>query len=123
MGEDNNAAKPILAEPTRTVFTVEMDKPLEHISWHAIPSLGLCFVEMGDHAKFQEMVDEARKAIAYGIFPERTASGSSGSYFVRSRNGPILAIFKPKDEEPYGDFNPRWTKWLHRYCSPCFFGR
>lgn len=23
-------------------------------------------------------------------------------------------MFKPKDEEPYGRLNPKWTKWLHR---------
>ncbi|KAG2749167.1 hypothetical protein P692DRAFT_201805297 [Suillus brevipes Sb2] len=25
-----------------------------------------------------------------------------------------VAVFKPKDEEPYGRLNPQTTKWLHR---------
>lgn len=32
-------------------------------------------------------------------------------------------MFKPKDEEPYGHLNPKWTKWCHKVCCPCCFGR
>lgn len=32
-------------------------------------------------------------------------------------------MFKPKDEEPYGRLNPKWTKWMHKLCCPCCFGR
>lgn len=32
-------------------------------------------------------------------------------------------MFKPKDEEPYGRLNPKWTKWMHKICCPCCFGR
>ena len=34
-----------------------------------------------------------------------------------------IGVFKPKDEEPYGRLNPKWTKWLHKICCPCCFGR
>lgn len=34
-----------------------------------------------------------------------------------------MAVFKPKDEEPYGLLNPKWTKWLQKICCPCCFGR
>ena len=34
-----------------------------------------------------------------------------------------MGVFKPKDEEPYGRLNPKWTKWLHSLCCPCLFGR
>ena len=34
-----------------------------------------------------------------------------------------IAVFKPKDEEPYGQLNPKWTKWIHKTCCPCCFGR
>jgi len=43
--------------------------------------------------------------------------GSSGSYFARAKiDGRVqtVAVFKPKDEEPYGRLNPKTTKWLHR---------
>ena len=35
----------------------------------------------------------------------------------------IISVFKPKDEEPYGQLNPKWTKWMHKICCPCCFGR
>ena len=35
----------------------------------------------------------------------------------------IIGVFKPKDEEPYGHLNPKWTKWMHKLCCPCCFGR
>lgn len=34
-----------------------------------------------------------------------------------------MSVFKPKDEEPYGRLNPKWTKWMHKLCCPCCFGR
>ncbi|XP_070998751.1 phosphatidylinositol 4-kinase type 2-beta, partial [Oncorhynchus clarkii lewisi] len=35
----------------------------------------------------------------------------------------ILGVFKPKSEEPYGHLNPKWTKYFHKLCCPCCFGR
>lgn len=35
----------------------------------------------------------------------------------------VIAVFKPKDEEPYGRLNPKWTKLFHKLCCPCCFGR
>ena len=35
----------------------------------------------------------------------------------------IVGVFKPKNEEPYGHLNPKWTKWMHKTCCPCCFGR
>ena len=34
-----------------------------------------------------------------------------------------IGVFKPRDEEPYGELNPKWTKWFHKTCCPCCFGR
>jgi phosphatidylinositol 4-kinase type 2 len=69
------------------------------------------------------LVWQAEVAIDNGIFPERISQGSSGSYFVKNPSGKIIAVFKPKDEEPYGRLNPKWTKWMHKLCCPCCFGR
>lgn len=38
-------------------------------------------------ADFKAIVDEAIRAIHNGIFPERIAQGSSGSYFVKNMQG------------------------------------
>uniref|UniRef100_A0A4W3I381 Phosphatidylinositol 4-kinase type 2 n=1 Tax=Callorhinchus milii TaxID=7868 RepID=A0A4W3I381_CALMI len=35
----------------------------------------------------------------------------------------IIGVYKPKTEEPYGQLNPKWTKFFHKICCPCCFGR
>ncbi|RKO97637.1 hypothetical protein CXG81DRAFT_13549, partial [Caulochytrium protostelioides] len=73
--------------------------------------------------QFLAIIDEVRAAIAEGIHPVRIAQGSSGSYFCKNRLGEVVGVFKPKDEEPYGQLNPKWTKWVHKNLFPCCFGR
>jgi len=74
-------------------------------------------------SEFLSIVEEVRLAITEGIYPTRISQGSSGSYFCRNRQGQIVGVFKPKNEEPYGKLNPKWTKWLHKNLFPCCFGR
>merc|ERR1719470_286379 len=73
--------------------------------------------------EFTELIREAEVAVDNGVYPQRIYQGSSGSYFVKNREGKTIGVFKPKDEEPYGRLNPKWTKWMHRMCCPCCFGR
>ncbi|KAI0930568.1 hypothetical protein AcW1_009223 [Taiwanofungus camphoratus] len=66
---------------------------------------------------FDRLVQSVRDAIADGLHPKMISKGSSGSYFARAKvEGRVqtVAVFKPKDEEPYGRLNPKTTKWLHR---------
>ncbi|CAG8611017.1 8508_t:CDS:2 [Cetraspora pellucida] len=72
---------------------------------------------------FNEIVNSVKAAIYSGVQPARIKQGSSGSYFCRNTDGKIVGVFKPKNEEPYGRLNPKWTKWIHRNLFPCFFGR
>lgn len=76
-----------------------------------------------DDPAFTEVVRQAENAIDQGVYPTRIYQGSSGSYFVKNSDGKTIGVFKPKDEEPYGRLNPKWTKWMHRMCCPCCFGR
>ncbi|KAF9980807.1 phosphatidyl inositol kinase [Modicella reniformis] len=73
--------------------------------------------------RFVTIVDSVQEAIKVGVQPERIAQGSSGSYFCRTKDGRRVGVFKPKNEEPYGQLNPKWTKWIHRNLFPCCFGR
>ncbi|KAF7732049.1 phosphatidyl inositol kinase [Apophysomyces ossiformis] len=73
--------------------------------------------------EYLEIVQAVRTAIDAGTQPTRISQGSSGSYFSRDKTGKIVGVFKPKNEEPYGHLNPKWTKWIHRHLFPCFFGR
>ncbi|XP_072319059.1 phosphatidylinositol 4-kinase type 2-alpha [Eucyclogobius newberryi] len=79
--------------------------------------------EFPEDPEFREIIRKAERAIEEGIYPERIYQGSSGSYFVKDSQGKIIGVFKPKNEEPYGHLNPKWTKWLQKLCCPCCFGR
>jgi len=76
-----------------------------------------------DDPAFTDVVRQAENAIDQGVNPTRIYQGSSGSYFVKNPEGKTIGVFKPKDEEPYGRLNPKWTKWFHKLCCPCCFGR
>ncbi|XP_031674479.1 phosphatidylinositol 4-kinase type 2-alpha [Oncorhynchus nerka] len=79
--------------------------------------------DFSEDPEFREIIRKAERAIDEGIYPERIYQGSSGSYFVKDSQGKIIGVFKPKNEEPYGQLNPKWTKWLQKLCCPCCFGR
>ncbi|KAG0141711.1 hypothetical protein CROQUDRAFT_135983 [Cronartium quercuum f. sp. fusiforme G11] len=70
--------------------------------------------------QFLATVEAVRLAISHPtkpLLPKLNLSGSSGSYFCKALvdgNVEVVGIFKPKDEEPYGAMNPKWTKWFHR---------
>jgi len=84
----------------------------------------MTFNHFPDDPQFNDIVRAAELAIEHGIYPERIYQGSSGSYFVKdAEEQKTIGVFKPKDEEPYGRLNPKWTKWLHSICCPCLFGR
>ncbi|XP_012662911.2 phosphatidylinositol 4-kinase type 2-beta isoform X1 [Otolemur garnettii] len=76
-----------------------------------------------DDPEFADIILRAEQAIEVGIFPQRIFQGSSGSYFVKDPKRKIIGVFKPKSEEPYGQLNPKWTKYVHKVCCPCCFGR
>jgi hypothetical protein len=73
--------------------------------------------------EFDDLTESVRTAIELGVHPKLIAQGSSGSYFARNSGGKVIGVFKPKDEEPYANKNPKWTKWLHRNLLPFAFGR
>jgi len=58
------------------------------------------------------IIQKAEEAVMSWVYPILNKKGSSGSYFVRDVKNKIIGVFKPKDEEPYGHLNPKWTKWM-----------
>ncbi|KAK4880102.1 hypothetical protein RN001_008248 [Aquatica leii] len=115
--EDISLVPDIIFEPT-------LDSP--GINRESQPLLGgieVSYNQFPDDPWFSDLVWQAEVAIDNGIFPERISQGSSGSYFVKNPTGKVVGVFKPKDEEPYGRLNPKWTKWMHKLCCPCCFGR
>ncbi|XP_039092593.1 phosphatidylinositol 4-kinase type 2-beta isoform X2 [Hyaena hyaena] len=85
--------------------------------------LGAALNTFLDDPEFADVILKAEQAIEFGVFPERISQGSSGSYFVKDPKRKIIGVFKPKSEEPYGQLNPKWTKYVHKVCCPCCFGR
>lgn len=113
-------------ETKTVVYNVDMSKEENRMkieSWHDIPDIHRVFTTLNTPEAFANIITEAREAISSNHHPHPTSSGSSGSYIILSPHSHPLGIFKPRDEEPYADLNPRWAKWFHKMCSPCFFGR
>ncbi|CAI4034324.1 hypothetical protein SMKI_10G1110 [Saccharomyces mikatae IFO 1815] len=102
-------------------------------SLHAYPTKDMAYEQLRrkeeqvERDNFEHLVSDCIEAMeTCGRELERIQAGSSGSYFVYGtpahENVPV-GVFKPKDEEPYGPFSPKWTKWAHRTFFPCLFGR
>lgn len=86
-------------------------------------ALPYCFTRCLSDADFNSMLKQVAKAIRLGVLPQRSASGTSGTYIIRNSRSHPLGIFKPKDEETYAGQNPRWGKWMQRWFCPIAFGR
>ncbi|UZJ53030.1 hypothetical protein CBS101457_002350 [Exobasidium rhododendri] len=91
-----------------------------------------------DEKDFVNQLASVKVSIGHGINPKMILTGSSGSYFIRAclnANGSVMsasdppdaydeaakakhiktvAVFKPNDEEPYGNLNPKRV-FLRRY--------
>jgi len=55
----------------------------------------------------RSLVQEARRALALNLKPALILDGSGGTYFLHNTRKTKIAVFKPADEEPYADNNPR----------------
>ena len=53
------------------------------------------------------LVNQARRGFAVGLKPEFVLDGSGGTYFMHDARKNRIAVFKPADEEPYAENNPR----------------
>jgi hypothetical protein len=55
----------------------------------------------------RRIVQEARRGFAVGLKPEFVLDGSGGTYFLHDPRKVKICVFKPADEEPYAENNPR----------------
>jgi phosphatidylinositol 4-kinase type 2 len=55
----------------------------------------------------RSLVQKARRGFLMGLKPELVLDGSGGTYFLHDANKAKIAVFKPADEEPYAENNPR----------------
>jgi len=114
-GSNKIASSPALSLPN-SEGAAPVERPLNSEPYR--------FKRFDSHLELGEAIESSQESINEGSqLPQRISQGSSGSYLVCDGMGQALGIFKPKDEEPYGQLNPKWIKWLHRTCCPCLFGR
>jgi len=57
--------------------------------------------------QLQALVGQARQALALNLKPAFILDGSGGTYFMHNARKAKIAVFKPADEEPYAENNPR----------------
>lgn len=57
--------------------------------------------------QLRRVVQQARRGFALGLKPELVLDGSGGTYFLHDARKVKVAVFKPADEEPYAENNPR----------------
>mmetsp|Transcript_15280 Transcript_15280/g.36658 ORF Transcript_15280/g.36658 Transcript_15280/m.36658 type:complete len:892 (-) Transcript_15280:166-2841(-) len=55
----------------------------------------------------QRLVQQSRRGLALGLKPSLAPDGSGGSYFLSDARKVRVGVFKPADEEPFADNNPR----------------
>lgn len=53
------------------------------------------------------LVSLARRGLSLGLKPDLVLEGSGGTYFMHDVRKKRIAVFKPADEEPYAENNPR----------------
>ncbi|MCP9266226.1 Phosphatidylinositol 4-kinase type 2-beta [Dirofilaria immitis] len=119
--------KPLLSRRTQTLTDKESESPSDRQNRSSSDEEDLKYYNENygsvKSVQFANIIGDAIHAIREGVYPERIRQGSSGSYFVKNCEGETIGVFKPKNEEPYGQLNPRWMKWIHRIFFPCCFGR
>jgi hypothetical protein len=88
--------------------TTNPDTPGSLMTLHH--SNDICVVSSLYHSTskpLRNLVQQARRGFAVGLKPEFVLDGSGGTYFVHDSRKNKIAVFKPADEEPYAENNPR----------------
>jgi len=55
----------------------------------------------------RRIIQQARRGLMLGLKPILVLDGSGGTYFMHDARKVKVAVFKPADEEPYAENNPR----------------
>ncbi|KAF8658260.1 hypothetical protein AX16_002036 [Volvariella volvacea WC 439] len=108
----------LLSIPTEPVIALRQAQAIGFLANNLVQVKTLDHKPPMTQVEYDALVQSVKSAINEGVHPKMITKGSSGSYFARAKteSGRVqtVAVFKPKDEEPYGRLNPKTTKWIHR---------
>jgi len=57
--------------------------------------------------ELRRLIQQARRGMSMGLKPSLVLDGSGGTYFLHDARKVRVGVFKPADEEPYAENNPR----------------
>lgn len=57
--------------------------------------------------EFKNCLFDINQGFISGLAPKLSENGTSGTYFLQNINRKSIAVFKPRDEEPFMPNNPR----------------
>lgn len=57
--------------------------------------------------RLRRLIQQARRGMSMGLKPNLVLDGSGGTYFLHDARKVRVGVFKPADEEPYAENNPR----------------
>jgi len=101
---NNHALHDSLTEPPLVVTVKVVDPGADGVLRPSIEILGQPLL---NPAQCQDLVMRASSGLAEGLAPQLALDGTGGTYFLRSRKGRKVAVFKPENEEPFALENPR----------------
>jgi len=84
----------------------------------SVPLQNLVSLKFENHQRsFSSFLEQVNEGLNF-CPPEPCEEGVNGTYFIKSKNGSIIAVFKPNDEEGDAVNNPKH----HESPSPAAFG-
>lgn len=93
----------LIHHPTRTVEreAIAVPKALSPSKSRSTPEL------MAGNATKYRFVSQVKASITSGGVPKLIEEGSGGTWLISGPGGQSIAVFKPRDEEPYAENNPK----------------
>ena len=71
------------------------------------PTPSVCLFDTESVLEPKQLIDSVQAGLALEYQPSLTRDGMGGTYLVCGSTGRHCAIFKPRDEEPFTENNPR----------------
>mmetsp|Transcript_5514 Transcript_5514/g.7997 ORF Transcript_5514/g.7997 Transcript_5514/m.7997 type:complete len:703 (-) Transcript_5514:87-2195(-) len=92
----------------RSGETLLLDIQTETSNFSRLPDINIASSMIEQTPKrLQQLIQQTRRGLALGLKPQLVLDGSGGTYYMHDARKSPVAVFKPADEEPYAQNNPR----------------